>query len=309
MKLGTRNQQHGYNNGAASTVRTTVDFNIPHGACDCHVHVFDPANFPYDSSRIYTPPSASLDDLRNLQASLQFDRVVIVAPSVYGTDNSCTIDAVHQLGRRACGVVVLDKSVTAGELDDMEAAGVRGVRLNLETTEDTDAVLAKRTLDTIAEQLRGRDWHIQFDTRLSVITALKDEIAALPFPVVFSHFGRARAALGIHQPGFDDLIDLMKSGLAYVKISAPYRTSDKTPDFPDVAPLARSIVEANPDRVLWGSNWPHPGRGLTPTTVALPYPNDDGGALNLLPKWVPDPSVLKKILVDNPAKLYRFEVV
>lgn len=293
--------------GAASTVRTRVDFEIPRGACDCHVHVFDPAHFLYDSGRIYTPPEASIDDLRSLQTALHFDRAVIVAPSVYGTDNSCTIDAVRRLGERGRGVVVIDKSVTPAELDDMAAAGVCGVRVNLETTEDTDAASARRTLKTTVEQLYGRDWHIQFDTRLTVIAALKDQFAALPFPVVFSHFGRARAALGPHQPGFDDLLDLMKSGRAYVKISAPYRTSEKSPDFPDMAPLARRLVAANPDRVLWGSNWPHPGRGATPSSMAQPYPNDDGRVLNLLRTWVPDAAIRKKILVDNPARLYRFE--
>jgi predicted TIM-barrel fold metal-dependent hydrolase len=294
--------------GVASTVRTAVDFDIPNGACDCHVHVFDPARFPYDKGRIYTPPKASLDDLRSLQAALGFDRVVIVAPSVYGIDNACTIDAVRQLGACARGVVVLGKSVTAAELDDMTEVGVRGVRLNLETMEDTDHVAAKRTLNAVAEQLRGRDWHIQFDTRLSVISALKDDIAALPFPVVFSHFGRARAALGPNQPGFDDLMVLLKLGRAYVKISAPYRTSEKSPDFPDMAPLARLLVAANPDRILWGSNWPHPGRGPTPSAIAPPYSNDDGRVLNLLPTWVPDPAFRIKILADNPARLYRFGV-
>src|SRR5262245_54469976 len=158
--------------GAALTVRTAVDFDVPHSACDCHVHVFDPATFPYDRERAYTPPPASIDDLRRLQASLGFERVVVVAPSVYGTENSCTIDAVRRLGACARGVVVIDQSVTTSLLDDMVAAGMCGARLNRETTQDTDAVAAKRALHAIAERLHGRDWHIQFDTRLSVIAAL-----------------------------------------------------------------------------------------------------------------------------------------
>lgn len=293
--------------GVAPTVKTAIDFDVPRGACDCHVHVFDPARFPYDRERIYTPPEASIDDLRNLQMALGLDRLVVVAPSVYGIDNSCTIDAVRTLGAaRARGIVVIDCSVTAAALDDMSAAGVRGVRLNLESAGDTDAIAAKRTLMALAERIAGRDWHIQFDTRLSVIAALKDEIAALPVPVAFSHFGRARAAFGPEQPGFGDLLDLVRSGRVYVKISAPYRTSDKPPNFPDVAPLAQALITANADRVLWGSNWPHPGRASTPTAIALPYPNDDGRVLNLLAAWVPDPATRKKILVDNPARLYRF---
>jgi predicted TIM-barrel fold metal-dependent hydrolase len=293
--------------GVAPTVRTAVDFDVPPGACDCHVHVFDPVQFPYDSRRIYTPPEASIDDLRNLQTAIRFDRLVVVAPSVYGTDNSCTIDAVRKLGAaRARGVAVIDDSITTAALDDMAAAGVRGVRLNLESAGDTDAIAAKRTLVSLAERIGDRDWHIQFDTRLSVIAALKDEIAALPVPVVVSHFGRARAALGPGQSGFADLLDLVRCGRVYVKISAPYRTSDGSLDFPDVAPLAQALVAANPDRVLWGSNWPHPGRASTSAAIAPPYANDDGRVLNLLTAWVPGPEVRKKILVDNPARLYRF---
>jgi len=103
------------------------------------------------------------------------------------------------------------------------------------------------------------------------------------------------------------MLDLVKSGRAYVKISGAYRTSDKTPDFPDSTPLAQALVAANPDRIVWGTNWPHPGRGVTPTAIAPPYPNDDGMLLNQLPKWVPDAAIRKKILVDNPARLYGFE--
>ena len=135
--------------GQTSTVKTAVDFEIPNGACDCHVHVFDPIRFPYVGERVYTPPIASLNDLRNLQASLHFERVVIVQPSVYGTDNACTLDAVRQLGACARAVVVIDQSVTATELDDMAAVGARGVRLNLETTQDTDHVAAKRAFNIV----------------------------------------------------------------------------------------------------------------------------------------------------------------
>jgi predicted TIM-barrel fold metal-dependent hydrolase len=293
--------------GAASTVRTAVDFDVPRGACDCHVHVFDPAHYPYVSERAYTPPEASVADLRDLQAALRFDRVVIVQPSVYGTDNSCTLDAIRRLGPRARGVAVIDKSTPAAALDEMAASGVRGVRLNFETAGESDPSAIKRHLDAVGEQLRGRNWHVQFNTNLSVVAALKDHLAALPFPVVLDHFARAKAALGPSQPGFDALLELVKSGRAYVKISAAYRISEKAPDFPDAPPIAQTIVAANPDRVVWGSNWPHPGRGRTRMDIAPPYPNDDGLLLNQLPKWVPDAATRRKILVENPARLYGFE--
>jgi predicted TIM-barrel fold metal-dependent hydrolase len=294
---------------APSTVKTAVDYAVPRGACDCHVHVFgDAGKFPFAPDRVYTPPEASVEDLRALQAGLHFDRVVIVTPSVYGLDNSCTLDAIRQLGARARGVAVIDKSTPAAALDEMAAAGFKGVRLNLETAGQFDPAVAKRLIDGVAEQVRSRKWHIQFNTRMSVIAALKDDLAALGVPVVFDHFGGAKAALGTAQPGFDAMLELVRSGRAYVKISGAYRTSEKTPDFPDATPLAQAIVAANPDQVVWGSNWPHPGRGASQTAIAPPYPADDGLMVNLLPKWVPDAAVRKKILVDNPARLYEFDV-
>jgi predicted TIM-barrel fold metal-dependent hydrolase len=291
---------------AAPTVRTAVDFDVPRDACDCHVHVFDPARFPYASERVYTPPEATVADLRDLQTALRFDRVVIVQPSVYGTDNSCTLDGMRQLGARARGVAVIDKDTTANALDAMAAAGVRGVRLNFETAGETNPDAIRRGLAAVAEQIRSRNWHMQLNTSLPVIAALRDDFAALAFPVVFDHFARAKAALGLSQAGFDALLSLVKSGRAYVKISAAYRTSQKAPDFPDATALAQALVAANPDRIVWGSNWPHPGRGATRTDIAPPYPNDDGLLLSQLPKWVPDAATRKQILVDNPARLYGF---
>jgi predicted TIM-barrel fold metal-dependent hydrolase len=293
---------------APSTVKTPVDIEVPRGACDCHVHVFaDPNKFPFAADRVYTPPEASVDDLRALQTSLGFERVVIVTPSVYGRDNSCTLDAVRQLDNRARGVAVIDRSTPAGVLDELAAGGFKGVRLNLETVGQADPGAIKRLIDGVAEAVRQRNWHLQFNTRMAVIEALNDDLAGLGIPIVFDHFGRAQAALGAGQPGFAAMLDLLKAGRAYVKISAAYRSSHKAPDFPDVTPIAQAIVAANPDRVVWGTNWPHPGRGTSPTAIAPPYPADDGLMLNLLARWVPDPAIRKKILVDNPARLYGFD--
>jgi predicted TIM-barrel fold metal-dependent hydrolase len=271
------------------------------------VHVFDPARFAYDAHRVYTPPEATVADLLGLQSTLRFDRVVIVQPSVYGVDMAATLDGMKKLGaERARGVAVIDADTPKAALDAMHAAGVRGVRLNLETVGESDPDAVKRALATTAEQLRGRDWHIQFNTNLAVVAAIRDELAALPMPVVLDHFARAKAALGPSQAGFDALLALVKAGRAYVKISAAYRISDRKPDFPDAAAIAQAIVAANPDRVVWGSNWPHPGRGNTRTDTAPPYPSDDGMLLNQLPKWVPDAATRRKILVENPARLYGF---
>ena len=292
---------------APSTVKTPVDVAVPPGACDCHVHVFgDPQKFPFAPDRVYTPPGASVDDLRALQAALGFERVVIVTPSVYGRDNSCTADAIRQLGNRARGVAVIDAVTPAGVLDELAAGGFKGARLNLETVGQADPDAIKRLIGGVADAVRQRNWHLQFNTRMAVIDALKDDLASAGVPIVFDHFGRAQSALGTSQPGFAAMLDLVKAGHAYVKISAAYRSSQKPPDFPDVTPIAQAIVAANPDRVVWGTNWPHPGRGTSPSAIAPPYPADDGLMLNLLARWVPDPAIRKKILVDNPARLYGF---
>lgn len=292
---------------APGTVKTPVNFDVPRGACDCHVHVFDPARFPYFSGRVYTPPEATAEDLLALQKQLHFDRVVIVQPSVYGVDNACTLDAMKKLGpARARGVAVIDKTTSQGQLDDLAAAGMGGVRLNFETAGDTNPDNARRRVVETAEQLRGRNWHIQFNAALPLVAALKDELAAVPMPVVIDHFARAKAKEGVNQPGLDVLLALVKSGKAYVKLSATYRISDQAPHYPDAPPIAQAFINANPDRMVWGSNWPHPGRGKTREDLAPPHPSDDGAQINQLPTWVSDPAIQKKILVDNPARLYGF---
>lgn len=296
--------------------RTAVDFAVPRGGCDCHVHVFgDPARFPYAGRRVYTPQQASVDDLLQLQQHLHLDRVVIVQPSVYGADNSCTIDGIKRLGARARGVAVIDKATSRTALEEMAGSGIRGVRLNLETNTEGkfEPSAAIAVLDGVAEQIRGLNWHVQFFTRLAVVMALKDHLTQVPFPVVFDHFGGAQAAAGVSQPGFDALLALVKSGRAYVKISGAYRASGKAPDFLDATPLAQALVAANPDRIVWGSDWPHPdsdtGRRKPLSEITPPLPIDDGLVFNQLATWVPDAATRKKILVDNPARLYGYESV
>jgi predicted TIM-barrel fold metal-dependent hydrolase len=300
--------------GAAG--RTAVDFDVPRGACDCHVHVFgDPAQFPFAEKRVYTPPPASVEQLLELQRDLHLDRVVVVQPSVYGADNACTLDAVRRMGSRSRGVAVIDRTTSRKALEEMAGAGIRGVRLNLETNTAGrfDPADAKAVLDATAEQIRGLGWHVQIYTRTTVIAGLKDHLAQMPFPVVVDHFGRGNPGQGPGQADFVALLDLVKSGRVYVKISGAYRVSEKAPDFLDVTGLAQALVAANPDRIVWGSDWPHPnsdaGRGKPLSEISSPFPIDDGLLLNQLPKWAPDAAVRKKILVDNPARLYAFEAV
>ena len=294
---------------AAPQPLTKVNFDVPPGACDCHVHVFgDPQKYPFFSGRTYTPPTASADELKQLLASLRLERVVVVQPSVYGTDNSCTLDGMRALGSRARGVAVIDDKTTDAELDAMGKAGIRGIRLNLATAGINDPFVARQRFANAVARAEKRGWHIQFNTQLPVIDALSPQFLASPVPLVIDHFGGATAARGLDQPGFGALVNLVKSGKGYVKISGSADSVSTQPDLADVTPFARALVQANPQRILWGSNWPHPGSnpvpGRKPTDLAPPMQTDDGKVLNFLPLWVPDAATRRLILSENPARLY-----
>src|SRR6266540_462398 len=288
-----------------------INFDVPSGACDCHTHIFgDPRKFPFFAGRVYTPPPALPEEMATLHRALHIQRVVIVTPSVYGTDNSATLYGMKARGVNARGIAVIDEKTPDSKLDAMGHAGVRGVRLNFATAGQDDPAVARARFQAAAERVKARKWHVQIYTKLPVIAAIKDVVAASPVPVVFDHFGGARAELGTEQPGFADLVELVRSGKAYVKISGAYRSSTLAPDYPDVAPFARALIGANPDRIVWGTDWPHPDSSQVPgrkaTDVAPLYQIDDGRLLNQLPVWAPDADVRKKILVDNPARLYGF---
>ena len=189
----------------------------------------------------------------------------------------------------------------------MGLLGVRGIRLNLATGGVNDPAVGRQRFQAALARMQPRQWHIQMYTNLAMISGIKDAVAASPVPVVFDHFGGAQAALGTQQKGFSDLVDLVRSGKAYVKISAAYRSSKNGPDYADVAPLAQALIMANADRILWGTDWPHPnGAGGSVDRISPFFEIDDGRLLNQLPVWAPDAAVRKKILVDNPARLYQF---
>ncbi|HEY5380220.1 MAG TPA: amidohydrolase family protein [Pseudolabrys sp.] len=288
-----------------------VNFDVLRQACDCHVHVFGPdVRYPFWPGRAYTPGQASIEELTALHRALGIERVVIVHPSPYGADNAVTVDALRVIGGQARGVAVIDEATSDAALREMHAAGVRGVRVNLESAGETDPAVAKQRLEWAAARVKPLGWHVQTFARLPVIAALHETIAALPVTLVIDHFGRPDAALGPDQPGLDKIYALLKSGKVYVKISGAYRIS-QVPDFVDAAPIARAMIAANPDRIVWGSDWPHPGGGKGRATRDLttrePFlPIDDGASLNRLNGWCENRSELEKILVENPARLYDF---
>lgn len=291
---------------------TAPAFPVPAGACDCHVHVFGPYDrFPLAPGRRYTPGPASVEDLLALHRALGLSRVVVVQASPQGADNACLVEALQRLpagGSDARGVAVIDTATTQGELETLHRAGVRGVRVNLESQGVHDPAEARRQLADAAARVAPLGWHVQTYASLPVLALLEDAIRALPVPLVIDHFGGAAAARGADQPGFEVVRGLVRDGNAWVKISAAYRISDDA-DWVDAAPLARALVAANPDRVVWGTDWPHPGGGgapRSPDVVEPFFPIDDGRALNALRKWIGEPLQLRKVLVDNPARLYGF---
>lgn len=248
--------------------------------CDCHVHVFE-ARFPYDARRKYTPRDASVDELRAHLARLNLDRVVIVQASPYGTDNACTVAALSALGPIARGVAVIGEDA---DLEALHRAGVRGARVNLETEGDDDI----QKISSIAQRVAKLGWHVQTFCRIELLR----DLPVLPVPLVIDHFGLADSA--------EPLLSLMKERDVWVKVSAPHRLKA------DARPIVRALAAVHPDRLVWGSDWPHVPRGKRSPDRAEPFERiDDAAALADLAQWVPA-NVRAKILVENPARLYDF---
>ena len=288
---------------APASAQTTA---MPPGACDCHVHLIGPADhYPMVADRAYTPPEATVAGLLQLRSRLGISRNVLVQPSFYGADNSALLAGLAALGDSGRGVAVVAPDVGDPALAQLHTAGVRAVRLNVESGGNGDAVRALRPL---AERIAPLGWHLEIYAALPVIAGIAGSLADLPIPVVFDHFGVPVAAKGVGQPGFAALLDLVRSRRAYVTLSGCYRISHDGPGYADVAPFARAFIDAAPDRVLWASDWPHTTRapGVKPTEVSAFLPVDDAALLDLLPVWCPDPAVRRMILADNPARLYDF---
>lgn len=285
---------------------------IPARACDCHTHVFGPPErYPYDAGRKYTPGLASVEDMDARHQALGVQRVVVVQPSPYGSDNRCTLDAVIQKNEggadAARAVVVIDDTVNGIDLQRMHNAGVRGVRINLETHHVDDATTYQMALMNTARRIASLGWHIQIYASLRVITQLADVVAGLPVQVVFDHFAGLRGEQGLDQTGFSVLCDLLAHGNVYIKLSAQQRAS-ASPGFADLKPLVTQLASLRADRLLWGSDWPHPaawpGVPRDPAHIEPFHPVDDAQALANIVHWLRSPERVQAVLVDNPARLY-----
>ena len=297
----------------AASMQTPVNFAVPAGAFDCHTHAIgDPKRFPFAPGQGYFVGTATAQESIALHKTLHIDRTVIINISNYGTDMSCTFDAMRRMGSGARAIALIDDKTTSAQLDRMDRAGVRGIRINLlvlgRSGAPIDAATVGQQIRTAVKQFGGRKWHIQILAQMPAFDSIYDAINESRVPIVIDHFGAARAALGLDQPGFRSLLKLVHAGKAYVKLSATYHVSDRPNDYTDVAPIAKALIEANPERMLWGTNWFHPiPVNLPGRTGVGEGPNlkiDNGRLLNVLAEWAPDPAIRKLILVDNPARLF-----
>jgi predicted TIM-barrel fold metal-dependent hydrolase len=270
---------------------------MPALACDAHCHVFGPAAmFPYDSKAAYHPPDAPFEALWRLHALLGMERAVIVHASCHGADMRATLDAIARSNGRYRGTAIIDEMVAAADFDRMHQAGIRGVRFNFvrHLGGRPDIAFFHRTVD----RLKALGWHLILHLDATDIVEFQDLFRKIPVPMVIDHMGRVKAADGMEQKPFRVLLDFMKNENVWVKVCGAERVSSMGPPFTDAIPFARALIAAAPDRILWGTDWPHPNVG--------PHMPNDGDLVDLIPLIAPDPAVQRKILVDNPARLYGF---
>lgn len=293
---------------------TPATFEPPIGACDCHTHIFGPFDrYPLARERSYTPPPAPVADLITGLDRAGLDRAVIVQPSAYGTDNRRTLDAVAEHPERLRAVVVIDGSESDATLARMHAAGARGVRLNLISAGGPRGATVAEMLTQVADRIRPLGWHIQIYTDLDVIAANAATLEALGVDIVLDHMAKVDATKGTAHPHFTILRRLLDTGRFWIKLSGTYRVSPDLYGNASVTQLARALIAANPDRMVWGTDWPHlanHSRVASSEPPAIDYhPIDYGRLLSLVPAWTEDAKLTEKVLSTNPARLYGFPSV
>ena len=276
------------------TFRTPV-LTAPPGACDTHMHFYNDAYPPSPKAWLF-PPNFTIEDYRKVQQRLGLQRMVVVQPVTYGFDNSCILDAVEQIGDDARAVVTVPVSISDKELEDLWHRGARGLRFH----QMRGGMMEWSELPVMAERLKDTGWHVQVQLDGLELPRYEALIAQLPITVVLDHMGRYSRVIPPEHEAFQSLLRLARQENVYVKISGVYHISKAGgPDYRDVAPLGKALLEVGHDRLLWASDWPHP----TETAETMP---DDADLLDLLLAWVPDEAARTAILVDNPARLYGF---
>lgn len=275
---------------------------LPALACDCHAHVIGPhAGYPLSDERIYTPPECTAQAYLAMLAAIGADRAVLVQPSVYGTDNGLLLDTLARHPDRMRGVAVIAPDDDEARLRDMHAAGVRGVRVNLVDRRDPAGVLPLEELHALATRVAALGWHIELLVHADQHANALPALAELAVPVVFGHFGYLSVGKNAQDPGLRAVTALMRQGRAWVKMTGPYRLTRQPLPYADCEAYARVLREAAPERLLWGTDWPH-------VMLSGIMPND-AELVELLARWLPTPALREQVLARNPAALYDFPPV
>ncbi|HTH97370.1 MAG TPA: amidohydrolase family protein [Stellaceae bacterium] len=272
-------------------------FKVPAGTCDTHVHVFGPqAIFPFSPERSYTPEDCTAADLDALHETLGIDRVVIVHGGAHGIDNRATLDALDHRPGRARGVAVIRAGTPHRVIEDMHRRGMRGCRMSTVVSGGADFGQLPRLADETAEF----GWHMVLHfARSSELVEVEQTLRTMKRPFVLDHMARIMAEEGVKSPAFATMMRLLDTDRCWVKLASLYRLSSEPYPHRDLLPMIEAVVAARPDRLIWGSNWPHP---ICP--VAMP---NDGDLVDLIPLWLPDEDLRSRVLVDNPASLYGFD--
>ena len=280
---------------------------FPANACDSHAHILGPvAKFAYAPERVYTPPDCLLSDYIAMLKALRVSRAVLVQPSVYGTNNEVMMDALVSAradakltsGIELRGVAVVQWDIEFSQLQRMYDAGVRGVRVNVVDVKDKTGMLPLEQLKRLAQTIAPLGWHMEFLMHVDEYPRLDSDLKDFPVDVVFGHLGYMRTDKPVENAGFAAFLRLLKTGKAWVKLTGPYRISTNPMPHSDVAAFARLLLATAPDKIVWGSDWPH-------VMHKGPMPND-GDLTDLVSDWVPDEALRQRVLVENPAKLYGF---
>ena len=266
---------------------------MPAGSCDTHLHFYD-ETYPSDPRAVLHPPDATPDDYRSFRSELGLDRLVILQPTTYGLDNRCQLHGAAGFADDARLVVVVNTDVTDDELRTLTKAGACGARFHMLP----GGAVPWDQLEKVADKIAPFGWHIQLQLNGRELEERFTQLADLPVEVVIDHVGRFMPPVEPDHPTFAALLALVELGKGWVKLSAPYESSTSgPPTYDDLRPTIETLVNRVPDRLLWASNWPHPGQADPPSAANL---------VRLLDQWIPDPDIRHRVLVDNPARLYEF---
>jgi predicted TIM-barrel fold metal-dependent hydrolase len=268
----------------------------PAGACDCHHHIYDAVRFPPTQPGGEIVPDARVEEFRMLQKRIGTSRNVVVTPRAYVTDNRVTLDAIARLGANARGVAVIHPTITDTELKMLAEGGIRGIRFSI--TDPRNSSTSFEMIEPLSKRVNALGWHVQINMTADQIVAAEDLWNRLPSSIVFDHLGHVPQPAGVSHPVFNTIRRLVDKGRTWVKLSVTYdNTRDGPPGYADITRVAQAYVKAAPERMVWGSNWPHPNEVNKP---------DDAAVFDLMAKWAPDEKTRNRILVENPATLYGF---